>query len=30
MMQKNMIVEDDPKIAEHLRTRIEKYNFEVR
>ncbi|WP_251551679.1 response regulator transcription factor [Neobacillus muris] len=28
-MQKIMIVEDDPKIAEHLKTHIEKYGYEV-
>ena len=26
-MQKIMIVEDDPKIAEHLKTHIEKYRI---
>lgn len=28
-MQKIMIVEDDPKIAEHLKTHIEKYGYHV-
>ncbi|WP_312098826.1 response regulator transcription factor [Niallia sp.] len=28
-MQKIMIVEDDPKIAEHLKTHIEKYSYDV-
>ncbi|WML39711.1 response regulator transcription factor [Neobacillus sp. OS1-2] len=28
-MQKIMIVEDDPKIAEHLKTHIEKYGYDV-